>query len=78
MQKTDNTTYIKSPLNYIGGKYKLLNQLFPFFPRKINNFVDLFAGGCNVGVNINANKTYLNDNLIYLIEMFKLFQKNSI
>lgn len=69
---------IKSPLNYIGGKSKLLPQILPLFPDKIDTFVDLFAGGCNVGININANKVIFNDNLIYLIEMYQAFQKYSI
>ena len=60
---------IKSPLNYIGGKAKILDQILPLFPKEINNFIDLFAGGCNVGINVKANKVYLNDNLTYLIEM---------
>ncbi|MBL0702617.1 MAG: DNA adenine methylase [Sulfurospirillum sp.] len=67
---------IKSPLNYIGGKYRLLNQIMPLFPRKIDTFIDLFAGGCNVGINIKANKIIFNDNLTYLIELFQIF-KNS-
>lgn len=65
---------IKSPLNYIGGKYKLLEQLLPLFPNDIELFVDLFAGGCNVGINVNAEKVWFNDNLIFLIEMYKKFQ----
>lgn len=52
---------VKSPLNYVGGKYKLLPQILPFIPEDINTFVDLFAGGCNVGVNIKANKIVCND-----------------
>ena len=40
---------IKSPLNYIGGKYKILPQILPLFPKNIDTFIDLFAGGCNVG-----------------------------
>ena len=67
--------YIKSPLNYIGGKYKLLDDLFTVFPKEINTFVDLFAGGFNVGVNVNANKIICNDHINYLIEMYKYFQK---
>lgn len=63
--------FIKSPLNYIGGKYKILPQIFPLFPREINCFVDLFAGGANVGINANSKKIVLNDNLIYLIDMFQ-------
>jgi len=76
--KTDKQQRHKSPLNYIGGKYKLLPQILPLFPTKINNFVDLFCGGCNVGINVNANKFYFNDNLTYLIEMYKTFQMKSL
>ncbi len=72
-----NTKKVKSPLNYIGGKHKLLDQLLPLFPNDINNFIDLFAGGCNVGINVESNKIYCNDNLTYLIEMFETFKKNS-
>jgi DNA adenine methylase len=72
-----NKKNIKSPLNYIGGKYKLLNQITPLFPANINMFVDLFAGGCNVGINIEANKIIFNDNLTYLIKLFERLQKNS-
>lgn len=38
-------TYIKSPLNYVGGKFKLLPEIIPLFPTNINTFVDLFGGG---------------------------------
>ena len=69
---------LKSPLNYIGGKQKIINQILPLFPKNINQFVDLFAGGCNVGINVNATKIYFNDNLIYLIEMYRAFQKTDI
>jgi DNA adenine methylase len=74
----NNNKNIKSPLNYIGGKYRLLNQITPLFPQKINTFVDLFAGGCNVGINIKANKIIFNDNLTYLIELFQVFKNNNI
>lgn len=65
---------IQSPLNYTGGKYKLLPQLLPLFPQNIDIFVDLFCGGANVGVNVKSNKTILNDtndNLTLLFSMFK-------
>jgi DNA adenine methylase len=76
---TDNNfKKIKSPLNYIGGKSKILDQILPLFPQKINNFIDLFAGGCNVGINVNANHIHFNDNLTYLIDMYKKFQENSL
>lgn len=69
---------IKSPLNYIGGKYKLLPQILPFFPSKIRKFVDLFAGGGNVGINIEAEQIFLNDNLVYLIDLLRYFRETSI
>lgn len=52
---------IKSPLNYTGGKHKLLPQLLPLFPKEITKFIDLFAGGCNVGVNVEAEEIVCND-----------------
>ena len=59
---------IKSPLNYTGGKFKLLPQILPLFPDKINTFVDLFAGGCNVGINVRANKIICNDILYQVMD----------
>lgn len=47
---------IQSPLNYTGGKYKLLPQILPLFPKDIDVFVDLFCGGCNVGINVDCSK----------------------
>ena len=47
---------IKSPLNYVGGKYKLLSQILPLFPKEIDTFYDLFGGGFNVGISVDAKK----------------------
>ena len=66
-------SYIPSPLNYIGGKFKLLSQIIPLFPQKINTFVDVFCGGCNVGINIHAKKIIFNDNLSYLVDLYNAF-----
>jgi len=72
---TKSKNFIKSPLNYIGGKYKLLPQLINLFPKNINTFVDLFAGGFNVGVNVKANKYICNDINTYVINLFKKFRE---
>ena len=69
--------YICSPLNYIGGKYKILPQILPNFPENIGTFVDLFCGGCNVGINVNADKIVFNDNLLYLIDLYKSFHEST-
>ena len=70
--------YVKSPLNYIGGKHKLLKQIVPLFPANINQFVDLFAGGFNVGANVNANKIYCNDINNYVVDILRTFNENDI
>ncbi len=67
--------YIKSPLNYIGGKYKLLKQILPLFPSDIGTFVDIFSGGANVGINVSANKHIFNDMNNRINEMFRYFQE---
>ena len=74
LNKDIETEIIQSPLNYTGGKFKLLPQILPLFPKNIDIFVDLFCGGANVGINVKSNKTILNDtndNLTLLFSMFK-------
>ena len=63
------TRYVQSPLNYTGGKYKLLPQILPLFPDKISTFVDLFCGGANVGVNIDCANIIFNDSNSKLIDL---------
>lgn len=68
--------YIKSPLNYTGGKYKILGPIFDIFPQNIGTFVDLFAGGFNVGINVEANKIICNDQINYLLELYRFFSEH--
>lgn len=65
---------IQSPLNYTGGKYKLLTQILPLFPSEIDGFIDLFCGGCNVGINVNANHYVYNDCCEPLIKLYRTMQ----
>lgn len=69
--------YIKSPLNYTGGKYKLLPQILPLLPNNIDTFIDLFGGGMNVAININANKIVANDINTQVIDLMKYLQSHS-
>ena len=66
---------IKSPLNYTGGKYRLLEQMLSIFPKEPNIFIDLFCGGANVGINIDANKIICIDNQRPLIRLFNTFKR---
>lgn len=68
----------KSPLNYTGGKYKMLPQLSKLFPKNIDTMVDLFAGGCDVCTNIKANTIYANDINSFIIDIYKSMSKTNI
>lgn len=70
--------YNKSPLNYIGGKYKMLPKIMRFFPRRINTMYDLFAGGCDVCTNVTANRIYANDINFFVIDIYRAFQNMTI
>ena len=64
---------VSSPFNYTGGKYKLLEQLQKLFKEE-EIFLDIFAGGANVGINSKSQKIIFNDvnaKIISLIEYIK-------
>lgn len=78
MNKKNKVQYIKSPMNYIGNKYKYLSQLHKFFPKNINNFIDLFCGGTDVSINTQARYKYANDINVNIIKIYQSFQEKSI
>lgn len=81
MQRKQIKQYISSPLNYQGGKARILDQLLPIFPTDIDIFVDLFCGGCNVGMNVEAERVIYNDcskPLIGLLRAFRRMSKETI
>lgn len=64
---------IKSPLNYTGGKFNIIDQITELFPDDIDTFVDLFGGGFNVGINVNANAVVYNEKIPLLVELMRFF-----
>lgn len=65
----------ESPLNYIGSKSKMIDDIKKNLPNDFDTFVDVFGGGFNVGINIKANRVIYNDINCYvhqLIESFKI------
>ena len=52
---------VRSPLFYVGDKYRLMPQLVSVFPAGINCFYEPFVGGGTVFLNVDANRYYLND-----------------
>ncbi len=63
--------HIKSPLNYTGNKFRILDQIQPYFPKKIDVMVDLFCGGATVGLNTKCNKVIFIDNEPRIIWLLK-------
>ena len=70
-------TIKRSPLFYVGDKYKLMNQLKSLFPKKINNFYEPFVGGGTVFLNIDAQNYFLNDINEHLIKIHNLLFSSS-
>lgn len=69
--------YKRSPITYNGNKYRLLPQIIPLFPLKIDTFYDLFCGSCVVSLNVDSKHKIANDKNTHLIEIYKEFQKYS-
>lgn len=63
--------YIKSPINYIGNKYKLIESIVICLPNYINTFVDLFGGSGTVLLNVTANNYIYNDINNYVADIFE-------
>ena len=70
--------YVKGPLNYTGGKHKLLPQILPLFPKEINTFVDLFCADGNVTVNVEAKRIIGNDSEKHVIRIYQYLKTHSI
>lgn len=60
IEKAEDIKYI-SPLNYIGGKWDVLDLLKAHYPKKIDTFYDLFGGGGTVSVNAPGKCVVYND-----------------
>ncbi len=68
----------QSPLNYTGGKFKLLPQILCRFPQNIHTFVDLFCGGGNVGTSVPCENVLFNDidsNVTGILHAFRALPK---
>lgn len=66
-------TFINTPFNYAGSKFKLLEQLLSEFDYSKNYFIDLFTGGGSIYTNIvdRYEKILANDIIEDLIGIHK-------
>lgn len=66
---------VRSPLFYVGDKYKLINEIKKYFPKNIDRFIEPFVGGGSVFMNVEANEYLLNDIDTNIIEIHKMLCK---
>jgi len=66
---------IRSPLFYVGDKYKLIEEIRQKFPTDINRFIEPFVGGGSVFLNVPARTYLLNDIDTNVINLHKLLCK---
>lgn len=70
--KTKKAT--RSPLFYVGDKYKLITEIKTHFPRQIDKFIEPFTGGGSVFLNIEAKEFFLNDIDFYIVGLHKYLE----
>lgn len=73
----NNDGFLKSPLNYTGNKYRILDQIIKYFPKKVGTFVDMFCGGATVGINVGADKVVFIDSNPRVISLLRFISKNN-
>lgn len=70
-----NEQILRSPLFYVGDKYKLMEEIRTYFPTHIGKFVEPFVGGGSVFMNTVAEQYFLNDIDSYIIYLHKYLCK---
>ena len=62
----------RSPMFYVGDKYKLIREIRAHFPAHINRLIEPFVGGGSVMMNVDANGFLLNDIDSYVIGLHRM------
>ena len=64
----------RSPLFYVGDKYKLVREIRTYFPAHINRLIEPFVGGGSVMMNVDADGYLLNDIDSNVISLHRMLQ----
>ena len=64
----------RSPLFYVGDKYKLVREIRTHFPLHINRLIEPFVGGGSVMLNVDADGYLLNDIDSFVISLHRMLQ----
>ena len=62
----------RSPMFYVGDKYKLIGEIRTHFPAHINRLIEPFVGGGSVMMNVDADAFLLNDIDRYVVGLHRL------
>lgn len=62
----------RSPMFYVGDKYKLIREIRTHFPAHINRLIEPFVGGGSVMMNVDASSFILNDIDSYVIGLHRM------
>lgn len=60
---------VRSPLFYVGDKYKLMREIRSYFPQQIGRLIEPFVGGGSVFMNSDAPICLANDIDYYVIQL---------
>lgn len=66
----------RSPLFYVGDKYKLVREIRSHFPPQIHRLIEPFVGGGSVMMNVEADRYLLNDIDKYVIALHQMLNTN--
>lgn len=66
----------ESPLNYIGSKAKMIDEVKCYFPKDYSNFIDAFGGGFNVGINSKSERIIYNELNHFVKDLVESFKVN--
>lgn len=67
----------RSPINYMGSKYRSLGYIKPYLPNNVKTFVDVFGGSGTMTLNVKADTHIYNDRVTPLVELFDYLVKRS-
>jgi len=74
-KKPDNEVVYECPLNYIGSKAKMINEIRRNIPHGKSKLIDAFGGGFNVGINLPFQKVVYNEINYFVTQLIESFWK---
>ena len=75
MWKNMDCVVYEAPLNYVGSKAKMVNEIKNYLPKKIDRAFDVFGGGFNVGINLPVGHVFYNDSNFFVARLIESFRK---